>query len=90
MLKTIKDIAFASNIFIPKGTLGSLYTNIAQLTTHAVIVYLATYHADMLLCYQAFWHIAEGNKELKGTYINKELNVYCRIVKKRMEETYEM
>ena len=33
---------------IPKGTLGLLCTNIAQLMTHATVVYVAAYHAVML------------------------------------------
>ena len=34
---------------IPKGTLWMLYTNIAKLMTRATIVYVAVYHAVMLL-----------------------------------------
>ena len=33
---------------IPKGTLGLLYTNIAQLMTHTTVVYVAAYLAIML------------------------------------------
>ena len=33
---------------IPKGTLGLLYTNIAQLMAHATVVYIAAYLAIML------------------------------------------
>ena len=42
----------------PKGTLGLLYTNIAQLMAHTIVVYVAAY---LQLRYQTFWHIAEGN-----------------------------
>ena len=43
---------------IPKGTLGLLYTNTAQLMTHTTVVYAAAYLAILL---PNFWHIAEGN-----------------------------
>ena len=33
---------------IPKGTLGLLYTNIAQLMTHTTVIYVAAYLAIML------------------------------------------
>ena len=33
---------------IPKGTLGLLYTNIAQLMTHTTVVYVVAYLAIML------------------------------------------
>ena len=32
----------------PKGTLGLLYTNTAQLMTHTTVVYIAAYLAIML------------------------------------------
>ena len=43
---------------IPKGILALLYTNIAQLMAHTIVIYVAAY---LQLRYQAFWHIAEGN-----------------------------
>ena len=33
---------------IPKGTLGLLYTNIAQVMAHATVVYVAAYFTIML------------------------------------------
>ena len=45
---------------IPKGTLGLLYINIAQLMAHTTVAYVAAY-LGIMLPDQTFWHIAEGN-----------------------------
>ena len=45
--KPIPD-PLVSRKLIPKGTLGLLYTNIAQLMTHTTVVYLAAYLEIML------------------------------------------
>ena len=41
-------ITLPTKQLIPKGTLGLFCTNIAQLMTHATVVYVAAYHAIML------------------------------------------
>ena len=51
---------------IPEGTLGLCCIHMAQLITHAAFMQKPL---AMQLCYNAFWYIAEGNEELKGTYV---------------------
>ena len=45
--KLIPDLLVTRKL-IPKGTLGLLYTNIAQLMAHTAVVYVAAYLAIML------------------------------------------
>ena len=49
-----QKITLATKQLIPKGTLGLLYTNIAQLMIHATVVYVAAYHAIMLPSLRAY------------------------------------
>ena len=52
--KMISDLSVTRKL-IPKGTLGLLYTNIAQLMVHTTVVYVAAYLAIILPGLLAYW-----------------------------------
>ena len=47
---------------IPRGSFGLLYTNIAQIITHALKTYLATYYAIMLSSLLTYYKGIESQK----------------------------